>query len=90
MRTELEPEVADEVPWSEALTDYDRGHLTTYLRLLDAARDGADWREAARLVLGRDPGDGEAEARACWESHMARARWMTQAGYRLLLEAGNT
>jgi hypothetical protein len=31
-----------------ALTDYDRAHLVTYLRLLDA--DAADWREAARPI----------------------------------------
>nr|WP_289781900.1 DUF2285 domain-containing protein [Caulobacter segnis] len=87
MQTELEPEVADEVPASDKLTDYDIGHMTTYLRLLDAEQDNADWREATRLVLGRDPGEDEAGARRCWESHMQRARWMTEMGYRLLLEA---
>lgn len=87
MPPELEPDIADEAPWSEALTDYDRDHLATYLRLLDAEQDGADWREVARVVLRQDPGACEAQARGCWESHLQRARWMTQTGYRLLLEA---
>lgn len=78
--------MADEPPWSETLTDYDQCHLVTYLRLLDADSAGTDWRQAARLVLRRDvDADGES-ARACWESHIRRARWMTKTGYRLLLQ----
>jgi hypothetical protein len=42
------------------LTDYDDEYITTYLRMLDAAAEGADWREVARIVLHRDP-DGNAE-----------------------------
>lgn len=90
MRPELEPDIADAAPWSEALTDYDLGHLTVYLRLLDAERDQADWREVTRLLLQRDPDGGEVEARRCWESHMQRARWMTKTGYRLLLKTRST
>ena len=77
-----EPPVADAAPWSDALTDYDLAHLVLYLRILDADRDGADWREVTRCVLGRDP---EAPgAHGCWTSHKARAEWMTTTGYRLL------
>ena len=72
-------------PTSPVLTDYDRRHLKTYLRLLDAAADGADWREAAALVLGLDIAAGEDQARATHDSHLARARWMTEHGYRDLL-----
>ena len=89
MRPEREPKIADLAPWSDALTDYDLARLTVYLRLLDAERDGADWREVARVVLDQDPDTGEARARRCWESHMRRARWMTESGYRLLLEPPN-
>ncbi len=32
----LDPDVADDVPWSEDITPYDEEHLVTYLRLLDA------------------------------------------------------
>jgi hypothetical protein len=30
-------------------------HMALYLRLLDAARDGADWREAVQILFGLDP-----------------------------------
>ncbi len=83
----LDPEIADVAPWSETLTDYDLGHLVVYLRLLDADREGADWREAALLVLHRDAQMDEASARGCWESHLKRAEWMTATGYRDLLSA---
>ncbi|MPR12643.1 DUF2285 domain-containing protein [Microvirga tunisiensis] len=42
----------DSPPESEARTDYDRSHIKLYLRLLDAAADGADWREAAEILFG--------------------------------------
>lgn len=80
MTPKLDQEVADQAPSSDAVTDYDRDHLVTYLRLLDAAREGADWREATRLVLGRDP--DHPGAHACWESHLRRAEWMTRTGYK--------
>jgi hypothetical protein len=41
--------VADQAPTVDELTEYDLGHLVTYLRLLDADAEGADWREVARL-----------------------------------------
>jgi len=31
---ELDPEIADEVPWSDAITQYDEAHFVTYVRLL--------------------------------------------------------
>jgi hypothetical protein len=37
------------------LTVYDEEHLMTYLRLLDADVEGADWRDGARIVLHIDP-----------------------------------
>lgn len=75
----------DAAPTSATLTDYDRHHLKTYLRLLDAAADGADWREAAALVLGLDVAADPERARQTHDSHLARARWMTEHGYRDLL-----
>ena len=77
-----EPAAADVAPWAETLTEYDLAHLVLYLRLLDADRDGADWREAVRILLDRDP--DTPEARTCWASHLRRAEWMTTNGYRLL------
>src|SRR3546814_4548668 len=79
-------EIADQVPWSERITKYDEAHFVTYLRLLDADAEGADWREVARLVLRRNPDADPAAARRCWEEHLARAHWMTRSGYRQLVE----
>ncbi|ANK82084.1 MAG: DUF2285 domain-containing protein [Parvibaculum sp.] len=84
-KEEQKPEVADHVPWVERITPYDEAHFVTYLRLLDAEADGAEWKEVARLVLGREP-DTDAAARHCWEDHLARAHWMTRSGYRQLLK----
>ena len=49
-----EPPGVDTAPSNSQLTDYDRAHLRTYLRLLDAAAEGADWAEAAQIEV--DPG----------------------------------
>lgn len=34
-------EIADQAPTADAITGYDRAHLATYIRLLDAEADGA-------------------------------------------------
>jgi hypothetical protein len=60
-------------------------HLITYLRLLDADAEGADWREVARIVLHLDPGGEPDRARQAFESHLSRAKWMTEHGCRQLL-----
>jgi hypothetical protein len=76
----------DRPPESAELTDYDRSHLSAYLRLLDAAHEGADWREAVQIIFGLDPADQPERARVIYDSHLARARWMTRTGYRNLLK----
>jgi hypothetical protein len=63
-------------------------HLVTYLRLLDADAEGADWRELASIVLSLDLAKEPERARRVWASHLARARWMTEQGYRYLLRGG--
>ena len=84
----LETAVAALAPSEAVLTGYDQAHAITYLRLLDAESEGADWREVARVVLGCDP-DADAEcSRETYDSHLARARWMTTNGYRHLLRGG--
>lgn len=85
MKPRIEAPVLDEPPTSPAITDYDRLHLITYLRLLDAEAAGADPDEVVRLVLRMDPRRDPARARHAYETHLARARWMTQSGYRHLL-----
>jgi hypothetical protein len=51
----LDPPVDDLAPTEAVLTGYDEQHFVTYLRLLDAAAENADWREVARIVLHIDP-----------------------------------
>jgi hypothetical protein len=77
--------IADEVPWSELLTAYDQAHLVVYLRLLDASADGASQDEMADVILGINPGKEPSRAARAVESHLRRARWMMQVGYRHLL-----
>ncbi len=86
VQPELDPDVEDEAPTSDGITPYDEQHYVTYLRLLDAETDGADWTEVARIVLHREPVTEEIRTRRCWESHLARAQWMTRIGYRRVLE----
>jgi hypothetical protein len=85
---ELDPNVADEPQWADFITTYDESHFVTYLRLLDADAEGADWREVARIVLHRDPDAEPDRSRRCWDAHLKRARWMTEHGYRHLLDSG--
>ncbi|MFJ1288458.1 DUF2285 domain-containing protein, partial [Acinetobacter baumannii] len=56
-----------------------------YMRLLDAARDGADWRDAVSRLFGLDVGRDPQRARQVHDAHLARARWMTDTGYRQLV-----
>lgn len=86
VRTELDPEVDDDAPSAPDITPYDEVHFVTYMRLLDAEAEGAHWTEVARIVLHRDPIADETRTRKCWESHLARAQWMTKQGYRRILE----
>jgi hypothetical protein len=81
----LEPPVSDAAPTDTGLTGYDEQHLVTYLRLLDADAEGADWREVASVVLHIDPEREPERAKRAWESHLARAKWMTESGYSQLL-----
>lgn len=84
----LDPQVDDVAPTAAILTGYDERHAITYLRLLDAEADGADWKDVAKIVLHIDPVQEHDRARRAWESHLARARWMTEKGYRHLLQGG--
>jgi hypothetical protein len=84
----LDPDVADTAPADQILTPYDHEHAITYLRLLDADAQGADWREVTQIVLHIDPERESVRARQAYESHLARAKWMTEHGYRHLLRSG--
>ena len=81
------PAFADEPPQDASLTEYDRRHLALYIRLLDAADEGAPWTEVTRILFGLDPKPNRERARRVYESHLARARWMTEHGHRDLLRS---
>ncbi|ESX65237.1 hypothetical protein X759_29035 [Mesorhizobium sp. LSHC420B00] len=78
----LDTDVADEAP------GYDEEHLLTFIRLLDASDEGADWREVSRIVLHVDSDKEPERAFTAWQTHLARAHWMTINGYRYLLSGG--
>ena len=80
-----DPDCADLAPSDQALTPYDEEPLVTYLCMLDANADGADWREVSRIVLHIDAEREPDRARRAYNNHLARAKWRTEVGYRLLL-----
>lgn len=83
--TVLISRVEDQVPSTDTLTGYDEMHFGTYLRLLDAEAEGAEWDEAALLVLRIDPIRESARAHRAWETHLARAKWLAAHGYTHLI-----
>ena len=88
-KTCLIPMLADEAPGANTLTDYDEEHLVTYRGLLDAEADGAEWDEAALVVLCIDPIREPVRAHRAWETHLARAKWLAHHdGYGHLLYDG--
>ena len=84
----LDPDVADIAPTEHSLTPYDQEHAITYLRMLDADAEGADWREVSLIVLHIDPDQHAERARRAFDSHLARAKWMSREGYKHLLRYG--
>ncbi len=82
------PGFLDKPPESEELTDYDRAHVKFYLRLVDAEAEGADWRDVVSTLFGLDPALEPDRVQRIYESHLARARWMTTRGYQRLLKHG--
>lgn len=82
--------IADQPPAEPSVTDYDRAHFKLYLRLLDADAERAAWEEVSRLLLDIDPARDRERARLRYETHLARARWMTDRGYLDLLRSGGS
>lgn len=87
MVEKLPVSLGENPPDSDRLTEYDQAHLVAYIRILDAAAAGQDWRATARLVLSLDTEVDPAAAKRIYDAHLARARWMTRIGYRHLKEA---
>lgn len=76
----------DQPPITDRVNAYDEKHLAIYVRLLMAEEEGADWREVVDVIFGIDPAREPDRAKTVHDSHLARARWMTEAGYQHLLE----
>jgi hypothetical protein len=82
------PDVADLAPNGPTLTVNDEEHAVTYMRILDAEAEGADWQEVCRIVLKIDPEHYPNRARRAFDSHLARAKWAARIGYKQLLKRG--
>jgi hypothetical protein len=76
----------DRPPLTDRVNAYDEEHLAIYLRLLMAEEEGADWREVVEVLFGLNPVAEPDRAKTVHDSHLARAHWMTETGYRHLLE----
>ena len=74
VKPELDPDVDDQAPDGPDITIYDEAHFVTYLRLLDAERDGADWTEVARIVMARAQWMTKRGYRRLLEQSVERAR----------------
>ena len=80
--------IADEAPTDPVVTGYDKAHIKLYLRLLDADDDNAPWDEVAKALLAIDPVAEPDRAKRRHQTHLARARWMTEEGYLQVLKDG--
>lgn len=74
-------------PEGQSATDYDQRHLLTYAELLDADADGVSWIDGSLSILGLDPREDPVASQICWQSHLARARWIRDAGLGLAIQA---
>lgn len=87
MTSNPKPQLRDSPVESTEVTDYDLALATSYLRLLDADAEGADWEDAATIVLGLDCKTDPDRAKRIHDSHLARAKWMTREGWKQLLDS---
>jgi hypothetical protein len=88
-RPNFDAPIADEPPISDRLTSYDEIHVIHYVILLDAERENVPWDEVAREALQIDPKSEPARARRAYETHLARAKWMANSGWRQMLQIGS-
>lgn len=79
------PPLADKAPNSLRITTYDEAHFVVYLRLLDAKSKDASDEAMLAIILEAAPLMGREKARRALQSHLKRAVWMSDEGYRGLL-----
>jgi hypothetical protein len=87
LRGDEETGLLDEPPMSEGVTLYDREHFATYLSLLYAAGEGHSDEMMALGILGINPALEPERATRALDSHLKRARWLADSGYKFLLES---
>lgn len=80
--------IADTPPDAETITAYDLDHIKLYVRLLDAEKAGASCKDVSAVLLGINAELEPERARRAHASHLGRAHWMTEHGYRDLLKSG--
>ena len=71
----LDPDVADLAPAEPVLTPYDHEHVVTYMRMLDADAEGADWRDVSRIVLHIDADQDVQRAKRALVTSRVRSGW---------------
>lgn len=71
-------DILDLAPSGETVTAYDLQQIALYAALIDAADAEVVWQDAAADIMRIDPED--AGAKACWNSHLERARWIIGPG----------
>jgi hypothetical protein len=85
MTDQINQRLVDTPPESDTITEYDRAQLKLYARLLDAEADCATLSEIAHHLFGIDFDDEPERARHVHNSHLVRAHWVAEHGYRELL-----
>ena len=63
------PQVVDEVPWSDGISEFHNQHDETYIRLLHADKAGVGKDEMARLILGINPAQEPKRAYKLFTDH---------------------
>src|SRR3954466_5353096 len=71
-------DIADTAPSGKLLTSYDKEHLATHLRLLDAHAEGAGWRESHEWCCALIGKMNVIGVRKAFDSHLSGARWMME------------
>ena len=69
-------------PTGDVITEYDRAHFQDYIRLLDAHSAGMNSDEMCRSILDIDPAEDLDGAQKVLNSHLERAFWMSNIGFR--------
>jgi len=80
--------VQDEAPSVDALTSYDEAHMAIYLQLLYGSAEGHSVSRLAREAFGLDAEREPGRAERIVDSHLRRAKWLTEGGRRHFLAAG--